>query len=108
MKLPKKLKIGGHVFDVIYPYEFPDSSSTGAMVFPEENVIKISSVTLNKNPKSESCVWVTIIHEVLHALDQFSMHKIFDEVEFGEEKCECLAQGLYQVLVDNDLLKFPK
>ena len=107
IKLPKKLKIGGHVFDIVFPYRFPDTDTTGGESYPEECIIKINDHTAMGQPKSESTVWVYLFHEILHAIDQYTMYETFDNHETGEQACEAIAQYLYQVLNDNDLLKKP-
>jgi hypothetical protein len=84
MKIPSKLKIGGHVFRV---------------VVKEMSECGLTKRTLNEiwiaNDLSQTQKEVTLIHEILHAINGEQDHKLLDS--FSEQ--------IYQVLKDNNLLK---
>ena len=106
MKLPKKLKIGGHTWAVLYPYTFIDADNLEAQCEPNKLELRIRN-----NGQAESCVWVSLFHEVLHAIDKCAGYKILERLEQDERTdgyVDALAEGLYQVLNDNNLLKKPK
>ena len=90
MKIPKKLKIGGHIFKIDCSKELKDMDGECAR---DENTLRICK-TLPQNQKE-----VTLIHEIFHALnasfDEGNYHMILDS----------LSEQFYQVLVDNKLLK---
>lgn len=85
MKMPKKLKIGGHEITVVYK---PDVEGNNDGYWdPMENTIVIKSSL----PPSQR--QVTLIHEMLHCMNITQNH----------ECVEWIAQALYQVLKDNKL-----
>lgn len=85
MKIPNKLKIGGHTVEV----KLVDNIEGGNLGLwdPKENLIVLDKT----QPASQ--IEVTLIHEVLHAVNILTDH----------EKLEYLSQALYQVIVDNKL-----
>ena len=84
MRIPKKLKIGGHQFKVIVK-EFDDCGKTKRTT----NEMWIASDLTQSQKES------TLFHEILHALNNELAHPLLDS----------LAEQLYQVLSDNKLLK---
>lgn len=89
MKLPKKLKIGGHLYTVDTSKELPGLD--GELV-KKENTIRICK-TLPKNQQD-----ATLIHEILHALNA-----VFNDKEISHMVLDSIAEQLYQVLKDNKL-----
>jgi len=88
MKIPKKLKIQGHIFKVdLVDTEVLDNDA-GAMNL-SRGIIQLRK-DLPTTQLEEA-----LIHEILHALNN----------EMKEVEVEWLAQGIYQVLSDNKLLK---
>jgi len=85
MEIPKKLKIGGHIFKVKvrdYKEDYGDLD------------METSTITINKKlpqTNKES----TLLHEIFHAINTTLNHELLDS----------LAEQLYQVLHDNKLLK---
>jgi hypothetical protein len=102
--IPSTLKIGGHNIKVIYPYNFKERSDTNGQYDKNLCEIRIAGVDTCGNTIVESELWVTLLHEILHAIDYVSGHRMFCG-EDGEAKIEGLSEGLYQVLNDNGLLK---
>ena len=89
MKIPKVIKIGAIVYDVqgVDVEELP--INTNGELNTNRNLIRIR----NDIPQNQK--WVVLIHECLHGLNG----------EIPEETVEWWAQGIYQILSDNDLLK---
>lgn len=88
MKIPERLKVGGHTIRVeVVPLD--DCGSFD----PKTNTISIS------NSLCQSQREVTLIHEVLHALNQNMSEGTLHVFLEG------LSQQLYQVLSDNKLLR---
>ena len=89
MTIPSKIKIGAIVYDIkeVDVEELP--LNTSAELNTNRNLIRIRK-DLPNNQKE-----VTLLHECLHGLNQ----------EISEETSEWWAQGIYQILSDNDLLK---
>jgi len=97
LKIPKKVKIAGHSYKVLFPYVFTEVNNTGQADLLQKQ-IKLSEIDKNgaKLPKSE--IENTFCHEILHCIN-------WEYCRDGlkEEQIEPLANGLYQVLKDNHL-----
>lgn len=87
MTIPKTLKIGGHVFDIVLK-DFDDECDCGEVSYIEKKIY------INKK-LPESLLASTLIHEAMHVMNTTLDHSLLDS----------LAEQVYQVLRDNDLLK---
>lgn len=85
MQFPTKIKIGGQYIRVIVTDDVPGDNNG----FWDSR--KATIYIYKSMPASEQ--EVTLIHEILHALNN----------EIGHKDIEWLAQGLYQVMRDNGL-----
>ena len=90
MKIPKKLKIGGHIIKVDCSEELRGANGMSSYM---TNTIKLCK-SLPQSQKES-----TLIHEIMHFInsdlgDRESHHAILSS----------LAEQLYQVLKDNHLL----
>lgn len=88
-QLPKKLKIGGHLYTIVEVKENDFASSPCGRMSRNTNEIQISS-SLTKSNKE-----VTLFHEIIHAING----------ELSEAMVDSLAEQLYQVFAENRLLK---
>lgn len=88
MRLPKKLKIGGHdvKLEVVEQMEGEHPNAAGGWT-ELANLIQICKSQTGSQKE------VTLLHEILHAINY----------NFTEVEVEFLAQSLYQVLKDNKL-----
>ena len=102
MKIPERLKIGGHWYEVKYPYHFLERDGMVGQQDWHLKEIRIGDTDGCGNQAAESRIAVTLIHEILHACDYITGHRMFEEKE-GENKLEGLSEVLFQVLRDNDL-----
>ena len=102
MKIPKSIKIGGHVVKVLYPYNFTERNDIDAQCDHCLNEIRISGYDISGLRMAESVLMVNFIHEVLHRIDVISGHKVFFK---NEPAIEGISEIIYQVLVDNGYLK---
>ncbi len=86
MRIPNKLKIGGRIFDVREVVGLVDNGN-----FKESghNTILLDA-ELNQESRE-----LAFFHEVLHSLNN----------QLDDRDVEWMAQGIYQVLKDNNLLK---
>lgn len=91
MKIPTKLKIGGHIYKV--------DCSKALHNFSGETDVGISLIRISKD-MSQSQKEATLIHEIIHALNP-----TLDNEHLGHALIDSLAEQLYAVLKDNDLLK---
>lgn len=93
MKIPKKLKIGGHTFTVKEVSEVAieaiNTADDMGSCDLQELVIYLSA------DQSQSRKEAVLIHEILHALNPQMKHVFLTG----------LAEQLYQVLKDNRLLR---
>lgn len=91
MKIPKKLKIGGHWVNVVLDEHMPEGLD--AEYQSDKLLIRIDA----HNPQSikES----SLIHEIMHVLNG-----TFDSDTLGHSLLDSLSEQLYQVLKDNNLL----
>jgi len=95
MKIPKKLKIGGHIFKIesvkyTKKQDFIDYEGCpcGDCDIPN------SSIRIYSN-QTQSQIEESLIHEILHAINNTLDHSLLHN----------LAHSLHQVLRDNKLLK---
>ena len=102
MKIPDKLKIGGHRYTVKFPYIFKERVDCFGQCDSSVKEIRIAEVDSGGNVRPDSAILVDLIHEIFHSVDYNSGHKVFIGEE-GEKRCVALSEGFYQVLSDNDL-----
>ena len=102
MKIPKSIKIGGHKIKVVYPYRFTERYDRRAQYDDNFKEIRVSDCDCAGNKSADSAIFVSFIHEVLHAIDIISGHEVFSK---NEPAIEGISEGVFQVLVDNGFLK---
>lgn len=84
MKIPKRLKIGGHLVTVRFSKDIEDNGFS--------DTVK-NEIVINANlPQSQR--EATLIHEVLHFLNTTIKHDLLDS----------LSEQIYQVLSDNKIV----
>lgn len=86
MKIPKKIKVGGHIYKVQF-VDVEDIDRNCGEQNRARNTIRI------RKDLPQSQIEETFIHEVLHAING----------ALKEETIDMLAMGIYQILVDNKL-----
>ena len=100
--IPKTLKIGGHQYKIIFPYQYVERWDRWGDCDDTQKVIRITDSDGGGQKRAESSTIVTFIHEILHAIDYLTGHKQFSGDE-GEKRIEALSEGIYQVFKDNKL-----
>lgn len=90
MKIPKKIKIGGHTVKVV----FKEVEGQNGSFDSGTNTITIDP----KIPQSQK--EATFFHEIYHAFNG-----TLDSHDYGHAFLDSFAEQLYAVLVDNKLLK---
>lgn len=102
MKIPKQLKIGGHIYKikVVDGEDQKKGGSCWGKTFHHQKEIYIDeSAALSQQEE-------TFFHEILHCIDQvYNGQEFVKDGNDGEATVSRLAEGLYQVLKDNNLLK---
>ncbi|MDA2921691.1 hypothetical protein MYX07_00310 [Patescibacteria group bacterium AH-259-L07] len=100
MKIPKKIKVGGHIYKVIYPYRFKEREDLYGRTNEGRKEIFVTNLDANGNKLPQTKIEETFLHELLHAVDQ-----TYNNNDLKEEIVARMGEGLYQVLKDNKLLK---
>lgn len=104
MKFPEKLKIGSHILEVKHPYVFSTDNLVGQYC-SEAGEIRIKEVTLAGEVQTDTSQLVSFFHEILHGINGvYCMDQIGEKCN-TELLIDALAEGLVQVLVDNNLYK---
>lgn len=92
MKIPKRIKIGGHWFTIVYNNDalgFHDSGFKGSWN---------NTIVLNKGLKQSKRESV-LLHEIIHEISWQN------DLDLKENIISTIAESLYQVFMDNKLLK---
>lgn len=96
MKIPKKVKIGAHIYEVVFRDDMDDANL--GVCRPAKLKIFVDS-TLPQSQKEE-----TFLHEVLHAIfHQVGLSQPRD-IDGEEKQVQSIAHSLYQFLKENKLL----
>ena len=90
----EKIKIGYKTYDIIYDNEYLDEKElTGEIDYYNKKIIV-------RNDRDEVEFLNTFIHEILHGIFYQSGDRNLKE---DENLINCIANGLTQVIVDNDI-----
>lgn len=95
MKIPKTLKICGLDYKVIEEKDIHLKEGLDGEHSTERQEIRIRKNDCHQQRKEK-----VLFHEILHAID---VH--WNNDSLTEEQIDRLANGIYQVLKDNNLLK---
>jgi hypothetical protein len=96
--IPKKIKIGGVNYRIIFPYTFECSTSNAGIFDNEIGEIRIVGSDRDK-PAPVERVHETLLHEVLHGID-----RVYCGGALPHDTIYKLSMGWHQVFRDNDLL----
>lgn len=107
MKIPDKIKIGGHWWKIEYPYVFKERMDIWGQCDSALKTIRISNIDGAGNIRPQSADLVTLIHEILHAIGFLSNDKTLTKHDANEEmdRIEFISEMIYQVLIDNGWLE---
>jgi len=100
MKIPSKLKVGGHIYKIIKNYKFTQDPKLIGQADHDLGEIRLSPYEATGNHRMPSRIEECFMHEILHCINN-----VYNENKLVEEELGRLSQGLYQVLKDNKLLK---
>ena len=89
MKIPHKVKIAGTTYKVIEVDKIDDSDTSGIFIW-NESLIKLKA-SLSINAKRQ-----TLLHELVHAIDQHYMDNAIDK-QFGEMGIDVISNGFHQI-----------
>lgn len=104
MKIPKSLKIGGRTYSVRFPYKFKDSHVVmyGLHDAGAQKIL-LSDRDEHANLRNKDSIFQAFLHELLHAVDNVYNGGRLSSWDKGEETIDQIAEGLIQVIRDNDL-----
>ena len=101
MKMPKELKIGGHIYKVVFPYQFTERGDIAGQhdsIIKEIRIDPLDSWSHKELP--DSSIKVILLHEILHAIDSITGRETFKD----ESVCNGVSESLYQIIHDNKLI----
>jgi len=96
MKLPNRIKVGGHIFKVIFPYRFQERVDQLAQTNFTSFEIRITDVDINGNKRINNAIIESFFDELLHCINY-----VYNCDDLDDDVCHRFAQGLFQVYVDN-------
>ncbi|MFX1512615.1 MAG: hypothetical protein ACFFCQ_08520 [Promethearchaeota archaeon] len=96
-KMPKKLKIGGRKYDIIYPHLFTSDPRLLGLHEADQQNIKLSKLFLGQQ-RHWNKICETLLHETMHAVDHIYCHGVMQENEVY-----VMSNWMYQVIRDNNL-----
>ena len=89
MNIPNKVKIGGHIYKIVFEKESNLGTNDCGKTDRTKGIITIDTDLIQSEKES------TFFHEVLHVINN----------EYKEVEIDFLAMALYGFLKDNNLLK---
>lgn len=104
-KMPEVVRVGGMNYKIDYPYQFSEVADVSSHVDTDSLTISISD-SMNGLSRSPSVIKINLLIIVFNLV--CINYKIdFGTDDVGEDRSikESFVNGLYQVLVDNDLEK---
>ena len=95
MKIPDKVKVGGHYYKVIW--DDKRLSDEGFIGLACHNALIIYLCKIYRGEKlAKSIIEENLIHEIIHTVDvNYNNHSL------DEDTINRLSEGIYQVLKDN-------
>ncbi len=99
MKIPDHLTVGGHLYKVLRDYKFKERQDIHGQTDHTALEIRLCESDL-AGKFATSKIECNFIHELIHAVDN-----TYNNAALKEEDVVRLAEGLYQVLKVNDMLR---
>ena len=106
--IPTKIKVGGRFYSITCPHIFKERSDLYGYCSHAQQEILIGNDDGNGSIRKDASVLVTLIHEILHAVDHVYCAERCFSGEEGEKNIEGMSEGIYQVLSDLGVLKGDK
>jgi len=95
MKIPDKVKVAGHVYNMVWDDEFLSNKSFTGLACHRELIIYLCK-KYRGDKLSKSIIEETLLHEIIHTVDV-----VYNNHSLTEDSVDRLSEGLYQVLKDN-------
>lgn len=97
MLLPKQVKIGPHVYEVKFPFNFTHNKDICGQVDSAAAEIRIAKFNQGQ-PYAVTKVWETFFHELAHEILNLA------GIEYNESQCDIVAHTALAILIDNNWL----
>jgi hypothetical protein len=97
MILPKQVKIGPHVYEVEFPFNFTHNKDICGQVDSTATVIRLAGFNQGQ-PYSITKVWETFFHELSHEILNLA------GIEYSEAQCDIMSHVVLAMLIDNNWL----
>ena len=101
MGIPKRLTVAGRIFHILFPHVFQERSDVYGHTDFSTGKMYITGVDGAGRTIREDALDITFWHEVFHIIDRAYCCNMIGQQTSKEDMIEGLAQGVYQVLVDN-------
>lgn len=99
MKIPDKLKVGGHTYKIIRDYKFQERTDLIAQAEHISQEIRLAPMDVTGNEMHPEKMEEMFLHELLHCVDN-----VFNGQKIDEASITNFSEGLCQVLKENNLL----
>ena len=96
MKIPKKIKVAGHYYKIIWADKEMSKKHLIGETCNDFKEIKLCKYYKSKRARAKSEIKECFLHEILHTVD-----KNYNNNSLNEKAIDRLSAGLYQVLRDN-------
>ena len=96
MKIPRKIKVAGHCYKVIWDDKGLIKRHLIGDISNDFKEIRLCRHYKSKRARAKTEIEETFMHEILHAVD-----KNYNNDSLSEKAVQRLSNGLYQVLKDN-------
>ena len=102
MKIPKTVRIAGHDYKVFFDDKYLNKINLFGQCDFVSQKIRLSK-KYEKRTRTKSDIGRSFVHEIIHVVD---VH--YNNYTLTEKEVDRLANGLYQVLADNFIVKIKK
>ena len=93
----------GRKVKIKYPHRFKERTDLFGQWDSVSNTIRLAGVDSGNQKIKKDAVIITLLEEVIHAIDQCTGHRVFDDDD-NHKALPGLCEGMYQVLKDNGYL----
>lgn len=102
MKIPKSIKIGCHKVPIEYPYIFTERYDNYGQFDAAHMKIYLGDTDASGTKRTDSAVFVILVHEILHAIEYITNWKVFEACGDKEDNAvQAFAECIAQILIDN-------
>ena len=100
MKIPKKVRIAGHNYKILWDDKGLSKKWLIGNMNNDFKEIRLCKYYKSSRARAKSEIEETFIHEIMHGID-----KHYNNSSLSEKTLDRLSTGLYQVISDNFVIK---